>query len=207
MDIKSGRGRVIKPPVAVNLTTVAGLEEEITLTLNEMGLNVFPVVKQTYVEIVNSLRSTPEILEQFERYCAMTPEYDSEKWRAKHGGSRKFAFYECTDYVDGYNLSNPLLLADMKRDPDSYKQAIRDLRALWETEKQLVLGDRRADQYIVTNAKRAYGIDYQFMGDKDRWARTKDAIPEHLEGIPELLAEFKKPIKKSLLSKITGGRV
>lgn len=199
MDIKSGLGRVIKPPVAVNLQS-QNLEIATTKELADMGLNVYPVKKMTYVEVVNMLRATPDVLMEFEKYCAMSPEYDSEKWKAKYGGSRKFAYYLVSDYVDGYALHNPLLIADMKRDSDSYIGAIRDLANLWKAERDMVLGDRRADQYIISNDKRAYGIDYQFRDDKGRWERTKDAIPEVLEVIPELKKEFETEIKASEFS-------
>jgi hypothetical protein len=191
MDIKSGAGQVFKPPVAVNLQSQE-LEMELTNELTDMGLNVYPVQKMTYVEIIESLRNRPDVLAEFEKYCMMTPEYDSEKWKAKHGGSRKFPYYLVSTYIDGYSLNNPLLLADMARDPNSYRQAVKDLAKLWKAEKELILGDRRADQYIITHNKRAYGIDYQFKGDVGRWEKTKDAIQEELLSIPELSTLFKK---------------
>lgn len=189
MDIKSGFGTVVKPPVAVNFQS-QDLEIETTLQLSSMGLNVRPVRKMTYIEVRNMLMNTPDILFQFDNYCMMTPEYDSERWKAKYGASRKFNYYLVSDYVDGYPLSNPLLLADMKRDPQSYAQAIKDLGNLWKVEKEFVLGDRRADQYIIGHDKRAYGIDYQFRGDQKRWDKTKDAIHEALEAVPELKTAF-----------------
>lgn len=193
MDIKSGFGTVIKPPVAVNLQSQE-LEIETTSQLARMGLNVRPVRKMTYVEIVNMLSGIPELLMNFENYCNMTPEYDSEKWREKHGGSRKFSYYLVSDYVGGYSLNNPLLLADMKRDPQSYRTAIHDLADLWKVEKEMLLGDRRADQYIIGNDKRAYGIDFQFRGDKARWEKNKNAIADTLTTIPELKAMFESDI-------------
>jgi hypothetical protein len=83
-----------------------------------------------------------------------------------------------------------LLLADMKRDPDSYMGAVHDLAQLWKAERDMVLGDRRADQYIIGHDKRAYGFDYQFMGDVQRWEKNKDAIAEALATVPELKAAF-----------------
>jgi hypothetical protein len=126
------------------------------------------------------------------------------KWRAKFGGSRLFDYYLVSDYIDGYAFSSPLLHADMARDPDSYKGAVIDLARLWCAEKDGVLGDRRADQYIIGHDKRAYGIDYQFRGDVKRWDKTKDSIKEELAGIPELLALFEREIAAptSVLGKI-----
>jgi hypothetical protein len=193
IDIKNGFGTVVKPPVAVNLTSQE-LEMAVTEELAGMGLNVHPVRKMTYVEVRNMLMGNPDILIEFDNYCNMTPEYDSERWRTKFGGSRKFSYYLVTDYIEGYSLNNPLLIADMKRDPESYAMAVRDLANLWKAEKQLVLGDRRADQYIITHDKRAYGIDYQFKGDKDRWEKTKDAITDTLSVIPELESIFQNEI-------------
>lgn len=195
MDVKTGRGMAIKPPVAVNLQSQE-LEVNLTQELAARGLNVVPVSKMSYVEVMNMLASIPEVWQQFQNYVAMTEEYDSEKWRAKFGGSRKFNYYLVSDYVDGFALSNPLLLDDMKRDPDSYRQAARDLGALWRVEKELVLGDRRADQYIIDRNKRAWGFDYQFMGDESRWERTKDAVPEALDNIPRLYKDFKESSEK-----------
>ncbi len=194
MDIKSGTGQVFKPPVAVNLNS-QGLEITITNDLATMGLNVSPVFKMTYVEVVESLRNRPDVLAEFNKYIAMDGNYDSAKWRAKFGGSRLFDYYLVSNYVDGYALSNPLLLADMARDPASYKQAIKDLASLWRAERDGVLGDRRADQYIIGHDKRAYGIDYQFKGDTARWDKTKNAIQEELVNIPELLTLFKREIE------------
>jgi len=193
MDIKSGFGTVIKPPVAVNLQS-QNLEISLTGELAAMGLNVRPTRKMTFVEVTNSLFTMPEVAIEFRKYCEMSPEYDSEKWRVKFGGSRKFAYYLVSDYIDGYTLNNPLLIADMKRDPQSYAAAVQDLANLWKVERDRVLGDRRADQYIIGHDKRAYGIDYQFMGDDSRWERTKDAIPEALTAIPELKAMFETAI-------------
>ena len=194
-NVISGTGQVIKPPVAVNLQSQT-LEIELTAELAAKGLNVKPVVKMSYVEVVNMLRGKPDVFFEFEKYVNMTPEYDSEKWRSKLGGSRKFAYYLVSDYIDGYALNNPLLIADMKRDTESYEQAARDLARLCKTEKDMVLGDRRPDQYIIGNDKRAYGLDYQFEGDFDRWNNTKDSIKDVLVMIPELLDVFKNELNK-----------
>lgn len=196
-DVLTGRGMVIKPPVAVNLQAPdSGTEEELTSELAGRGLNVHPVTKASYMEVVSMLRSNPPVLFEFEKYCDMTSEYDSEKWRSKFGGSRKFATYLVSNYIEGYALNNPLLLADMKRDPESYERAIQDIAKIWKVEKEMVLGDRRADQYIVTHDKRGYAFDYQFVGDKDRWERTKNAVQDTLEQIPELLSVFKATLQK-----------
>lgn len=194
-DILSGEGMCIKPPVAVNLQSQE-LEIETSSELALMGLNVVPVEKMTYVQIIELLRDRPEVFIEFEKYCDMDAEYDSEKWRAKHGGSRKFAYYLVSKYVDGYSLNNPLLIADMKRDPDSYKMVPFDLAKMWKVEKDLLLGDRRADQYIITNDKRAWGIDYQFRGDFKRWESNSEAIPNVLKNIPELMKIFETERKK-----------
>lgn len=192
MDVKQGFGTVIKPPVAVNLQSQ---ELEIALT-HELSqtVNVKPVNKLSYMEVMDMLRNVPEIYQEFQNYTNMTEAYDSEKWRAKFGGSRKFNYYLVSDYVDGYALSNPLLLADMKRDPNSYTMAVRDLARLWRVERDMVLGDRRADQYIIGPDKRAYGLDYQFQGDVGRWEKTRDSIREVLAEIPQLLDLFEKEV-------------
>lgn len=195
MDIKSGYGTVIKPPVAINLES-QDLEISLTTNLVALGLNVMPVTKMTYVEVRNMLRERPDILIEFDNYCEMTPEYDSEKWRSKYGGSRKFSYYLVSEYIDGYCLNNPLLLADMKRDPASYYGVIEDLVGLWKAERDMVLGDRRADQYIISHNKRAYGFDYQFSNDAKRWERSKDSIAEALLAVPELHKMFTDGINK-----------
>ena len=84
----------------------------------------------------------------------------------------------------------------MKRDPASYMQAVKDLAALWRAEKSALLGDRRADQYIIDHNKRAFGFDYQFANDKERWDRSKNAIQEVLTGNALLMDLFLKEIKK-----------
>jgi hypothetical protein len=195
MDIRTGRGTVIKPPVAVNLQSQE-LEVNLTTELSQMGLNVMPVRKMTYIEVVNSLAVNPEVAIEFQEYCSLAEEYDSEKWKAKFGGSRKFPYYLVTEYVDGFSLNNQLLQADMKRDPASYMQAVKDLAALWRAEKSALLGDRRADQYIIDHNKRAFGFDYQFANDKERWDRSKNAIQEVLTGNALLMDLFLKEIKK-----------
>ena len=193
MDIKGGHGKVIKPPVAVNLQS-QDLECDLTARLGAMGLNVNPVSKRTFIEVTNDLRSVPELHMNFDRYVNMTAEYDSEKWKAKFGSSRKYAYYLVSDYVDGYSLANPLLIADMKRDPNSYTQAVKDLAALWRAERDLVLGDRRADQYLIGADKRAYGIDYQFEGDVERWEKSQGAVADALKDIPQLHELFQREI-------------
>ena len=195
MNVKSGWGTVIKPPVAVNLQSQE-LEISLTAELSANGLNVKPVRKMTYIEVIEMLRATPEVYQQFLDYTNMAEGYDSEKWRAKFGGSRKFNYYLVSDYIDGYNLANPLLLADMKRDPNSYMNAISDLAALWRVERDMVLGDRRADQYIIGHDKRAYGFDYQFRGDTPRWEKTKDCVRDALSDIPQLMDMFDKEVNK-----------
>jgi hypothetical protein len=194
MDVLSGTGRVIKPPVAVNLQS-QNLEVALTHELAEMGLNVKPVEKVPLTKIQQMLSANPDVSMEFNEYINMTPAYDSEKWKSKYGGSRKFPYYLVSDYIDGLPLSNPLLIADMKRDPGSYQKAVEDLAKLWKAEKQLVLGDRRVDQYLIGHDKRGYGFDYQFMGDQSRWEKTSTALPEALAQIPELKAIFDSETK------------
>ena len=191
-SILDGGGWVIKPPVAVNLTS-QDLEIELTNLLYKKGLNVNPVKKMLYTDVV-AMFGTADIKIEFDKYVNMTPEYDSEKWRARFGGSRKYPYYLMSDYIDGFALNSNQIRDDMKRDPTSYTQAIIDLAKLWKTEKELVLGDRRADQYIITKDKCAYGIDYQFQGDVKRWEDTKDAIPKFLVQIPQLYNLFMSTI-------------
>ena len=144
----------------------------------------------------------------------MTPEYDSEKWRGKFGGSRKFPYYLHSEYVDGFPLNSNQIRDDMKRDPTAYTQAVIDLAKLWMVEKEMVLGDRRADQYLITKDKRAYGIDYQFKGDKKRWEDTSTVIAKFLIQIPQLynlfmdtVGEEKQKITKSQYNKNITSRV
>jgi hypothetical protein len=126
------------------------------------------------------------VKKEFQAYQNMTPEYDSEKWRAKFGGSRKFPYYSVSRYVDGRSLIDPLLIADMKRVPDDYIQAVKDLAKIWLAEKKYVLGDRRADQVIITPDKRAWAFDFQFQNNVSRWRGTKDAYEIALKAVPQL---------------------
>ncbi len=180
----------------MNLDAGFDLEIDLTNELARMGLNVKPVRKMTFIEVQDMLRANPDVYNEFLNYTNMTEAYDSEKWRSKFGGSRKFNYYLVSDYIDGYALNNPLLKADMRRDPDAYRRAAIDLAALHRAERDMVLGDRRADQYIIGHDKRAYGIDYQFRGDKERYERTKDAIQESLADVPELESLFDEESKK-----------
>lgn len=204
-NVLNGEGYVVKPPVAVNVTS-QDLEIEISAELRNRGLNVPTVEKMAEVDIVANIIATPEVLLQFRAYQDMTTEYDSEKWRAKFGGSRKFPFYIVQQFIEGRNLRDPLLLEDMRRDPKSYVRAIKDLAALWRVEKEMVLGDRRPDQYIVTPKKRAYGIDYQFRGEQKRWEDNKNAIPNLLNQVPMLrqvfMDETAEPSLKSAIRKL-----
>jgi hypothetical protein len=207
-QILSGLGYAIKPPVAVNVNGLV-LEENLTNELANKGINVNPVERKTYNEVVKMLPAS--VLGEFKSYVNMEEAYDSEKWRGKFGGSRKYPYYMVSSYIDGLPLNNPILLADMKRDPDSYKKAIEDLAELWKTEKEMVLGDRRADQYIITPDKRAYGIDYQFKGDYDRWKNTSQSIQNALNACPDLKVYFesklahKKSMVKNFISKFAVG--
>jgi hypothetical protein len=173
--IQNGQGFVLKPPIAVNVNSQA-LEQNLSSILNKAGANV-PIVRwMPYVDIFKNILPTDRVRQEFINWINMTPEYDSERWRAKFGGSRKYPGYLVEQYVSGRNLKDPVLIEDMKRDPESYRKAIKDLAKMWKLEKELVLGDRRADQYIITENKRAYGIDYQFEGDFKRWDDTKNSL-------------------------------
>lgn len=196
MDIKTGMGSVIKPPVAVNLQSQE-LEISLTSQLASMGLNVNPVTKMTYKEVLEFLGGNMDVSIEFHSYVMMMAAYDSEKWKAKFGGSRKFPYYLVSTYIDGFALSNPLLIADMKRDPESYRQSVIDLANLWKAERDLILGDRRADQYIIAPNKRGYGFDYQFAGDVSRWEKTQSALPDALAQIPELKAIFDAEVQST----------
>jgi HK97 family phage portal protein len=188
VNILTGKGYAAKPPVAVNLDSQK-LEEYWTNKLYREGYNVNPVKRMTEPDF-RKLLPTKEVEKEFTNYQNMTPAFDSEKWKSKYGHSRKFSYYQVSKYIEGRNLRDPLLLEDMKRVPNDYKKAIEDLAQLWLVEKKYVMGDRRADQYIITPDKRAWGFDYQFVGNKSRWQVTKDAIPQALESIPQLKDYF-----------------
>ncbi len=204
-NILTGEGFAIKPPIAVNLLSQK-MEEELTNALADRGLNVARVKRITETNVLNRIINNNEVKKEFIDYQNMEPAYDSEKWKAKFGGSRKFPYYMVSQYIDGKNLKDTLLLDDMKRSPESYKQAIVDLANLWLAEKDLILGDRRADQYVITSDKRGWGFDYQFKGNQSRWEGTKDSIFDALETIPELQKYFVKLItqkkRTNLLSRL-----
>ena len=103
---------------------------------------------------------------------------------------RKYPFYLVSEYIDGFSLNSQQIRDDMKRDPTSYTQEILDLAKLWNIEKELVLGDRRADQYLITKDKRAWGIDYQFKGDQQRWEDSSTSIQKVLLQVPQLYHLF-----------------
>ncbi|MHB8483585.1 MAG: phage portal protein [Nitrospiria bacterium] len=191
VDILSGEGRVIKPPVAVNLDSQK-LEEEWTHRLNKEGLNVVPVTRISAEDVFDKVLPTPELKRAFVAYQNMEPEFDSKKWTATYGHSRKFSYYTVSKFIDGRNLKDKLLIEDMKRVPNDYMKAVEDLAALWLAEKKYIMGDRRADQYIVTPGKRAVGFDYQFVGNKSRWDGTKNALLNALSQIPVLQKKFKE---------------
>jgi len=202
IDIMTGTGLVVKPPVAVNMMSQK-LEVELSQELTSRGLNVPLVTKVDYTAVVSSLPF--DIQNEFNNYCNLTSNYDSEKWRAKFGGSRKFDYYLVSSYVDGFSLENKILFNDMKREPKSYATAIKDLAQLWLAEKELVLGDRRVNQYIITHDKRGFGIDYQFKGNENRYKDTQMEVAEYLQDIPYLYNLYmteigKKP--KNILDKI-----
>ena len=188
-NIMTGEGIVIKPPVAVNLMSQE-LEVELSQRISAKEVNVPMVRKVPYQQVIESMPM--EVLEQFEQYVNLGVGYDSEKWKGKIGTNRKFAYYLVQPFLDGYKLTSPLLLKDMERDPNSYRMAVRDLARLWKVEKDMQLGDRRIDQYLITRDKRGWGFDYQFANDHDRWDATKDALPDFLRQIPELFDEFQK---------------
>lgn len=190
-DILTGQGYAMKPPVAVNLDSQK-LEEVWTHKLAGEGLNVVPVTRMTETQIWDEIIPTNTVKKEFEAYQNMAPEYDSEKWRAKFGGSRKYPYYSVSRFVDGKSLIDPLLIADMKRIPDDYIPAIKDLAKIWIAEKKYVLGDRRADQVVITSNKRLWAFDFQFVGNVARWKGTKDAYAIALKPIPQLHDLFMK---------------
>ena len=188
-DVLTGFGRVIKPPVAVNLGSQK-LEEDWTQRFYKEGYPIIPVTRVSEADVFDKILTTQELKNEFNKYQIMSSEYDSRKWSAKYGKSRKFPFYTVSKYVDGRNLKDQLLVDDMRRVPNDYMEAIKDLATLWKMEKQYVLGDRRADQYLITPDKRAVGFDYQFVGNQKRWEGTKNSIPMALLSIPELQKAF-----------------
>jgi len=188
-NVITGDGRVIKPPVAVNLDSQK-LEEEWTHKLFKEEHRVVPVSRVSERDIFDKVLTTSELKTEFNKYQIMSSEYDSKKWSTKYGRSRKYPYYIVSKYVEGRNLKDQLLIEDMKRVPGDYEGAIKDLVDLWKMEKTYVLGDRRADQYLITPDKRAWGFDYQFVGNKVRYDGTKNAISKALEQVPDLQKLF-----------------
>lgn len=188
-DIITRKGFVIKPPVAVNFESQK-LEETWTNKLSDEGLNVVPVRRISDVNIIRDVLPSEEVRSEFFKYQHLLGEYGSKKWEQRNGASRRFAYYSVSEFVDGSNLKMNSLIEDMKRVPKDYTQAIHDLADLWKAEKRYVLGDRRADQYIITPDKRAWGFDYQFVGNKSRWEGTKEALENVLTPIPYLKELF-----------------
>jgi phage portal protein BeeE len=192
-DIISGDGYVIKPPVAVDLFSQK-TEEKWSNILADKGLNVVRVNRMTEKEILKSLFPSEEVAKEFIKYQDMTPEYDSEKWKAKFGHSRKYPYYMVSKYIDGRVLSDPLLIEDMKRVPADYYKAIDQLANIWIAEKKYVLGDRRSNQVIIDKDKQIHAFDYQFVGNISRWKGTKDSYSTTLKQIPVLHERFNKAI-------------
>jgi hypothetical protein len=208
-DLLGDVGYYIKPPVSVNLN---GPDEEaqITQEMANLGLNVIVAKKVPKKEILNSYLPSGLVQKEFDKYVQMSPDYYSKKWDVKWGKTRDFPYYIVSEYKRGHNLTDEKMVEDMKRDPPSYRRAIYDLANLWLEEKDRQLGDRRANQYLITPDKRAWGFDYQFEGGASHtWDHYKDEIPSVLDGIPELKSLFldlisgkiKKKIKKSRLNK------
>lgn len=181
-------GKVIKPPVAVNINGV-DVEVKCTKEMSGAGLNVKPVTLVAAVDINNYLPSF-SLRKEFGRYQSVTPEYYSRKWETRFGNSRRYDQYTVVDFIDGRSLVDDLLLDDMKRVPGEYEKAIEDLANLWKYEKEHGMGDRRANQYIISPDKRGWGFDYQFTGNPKAWERYKYSISNNLETVPRLKQLF-----------------
>jgi phage portal protein BeeE len=193
-DELGNKGYYIKPPVSVNLHG-PDLESKITKELAEKGLNVVLARKVPYKEVIDKCLPSSELKNEFEKYRTLSAEYYSKKWDSKWGKTRAYDFYIVSPFVKGFSLTDKRLTDDMKRDPESYSEAINDLANLWKAEKEMKLGDRRANQYLITPDKRAYGLDYQFEGGESHtWGQYADEIPNVLKGIPELQKLFLKKI-------------
>jgi len=192
-DVLTLQGRVVKPIVAVALDSQ---RQEVAWTqkLFHEGYPVVPVRMVSEVDVYNKILPTNDIKTQFKRYQQMEPEYDSMKWTAKFGHSRKFPTYLVSKYVSGRNLKDAFLLEDMRRVPASYYPAIDMLARLWLMEQKYVMGDRRADQYLITPDKQVWAFDYQFFGNEARWKGTANSIPTALATIPELQKRFLEKI-------------
>jgi hypothetical protein len=195
-EILTGEGYVVKPPVAVNLNEQRA-EEKITSMLASKGYNVVAVKRMTLEEIYKNVLPTDSIKKEFENYMNMTPAYDSKKWTRKFGHSRKYSYYLVSKFIDGMNLKEALLIDDMQRAPAKYFNAIDELAKLWLVEKKYQLGDRRADQVIISNKdKTAWGIDFQFWNTPKRWEASKDAYHNALAAVPVLQKRFDELISK-----------
>jgi len=183
-------GYVIKPPVAVNINGI-DIEEKWTHIMAENGLNVNPVDIVAAVDIDQYL-PTAELRKEFRKYQNMTPEYYSKKWEMRFGNSRKYEKYTVVKYIDGRCFTDQTLVDDMKRVPGEYEKAVKDLATLYKFEKENGMGDRRANQYIITPDKRGWGLDYQFVGSDKAWEKYKYSIPKNLEAIPRLKQIFEQ---------------
>jgi capsid portal protein len=199
-DLISHQGRVIKPTKAVALDSQQ-VEEYWTQKLFNERLPVVPVKQVGRKDVLDFVLPTDQLVEQFKSYENMEPAYDSIKFSAKFGHSRRSDVYLVSKYVEGRNLRDNLLIDDMKRVPKEYYGAIDQLAKLWLAEKKYIIGDRRADQYLVTPAKRVWGFDYQFIGNQNRWNGTKNAISQALVAIPELQKRFLEKTGQNIIQK------
>lgn len=181
-------GYVIKPPIAVDIDGPYR-EERLSTEALTLGLNV-PWVKMTAKNKLDEYFASPLVAAEFQKYITLAPEYYSKKWEKNFGKSRDFQFYLVQDYINGVPLCDETLLSTMARNPEQYRIAVKDLARLWQWEKDKMLGDRRANQYLMTQDGRAYGVDYQFEGDKYFYDKTKTAVYELLYSTLPLLAEW-----------------
>lgn len=188
-NILRGEGKVIKTPIAVDLDSQKE-EERISNMLYKKGLNVIPVIRMSEVDILREL-PTDYVREEFKHYQNMDSAYDSQKWKLKFGGSRKFPYYLVSDFKDGRSLKDQILIEDMKNHPNKYELAIHDLANIWLAEKKYKIGDRRSDQVILTpDTHRLYAYDFQFINNENRWESTKDSYANSLKPIPYLYNLF-----------------
>jgi phage portal protein BeeE len=202
-DYMEQMGYYIKPPICAGLDG-SDNEPSITQELLNRGVNVLLAVKASYKDVLNNYLPSTKLKNEFEKYRQMAPEYYSKKWEMKWGKSREFPYYIVTPFKAGYVLNDKRVLDEMKRNPTSYRQVIHDLANIYNVEREMNLGDRRANQYIVTKDKRAFGFDYQFINDeKHDWEEYKDAIFNTLKDIPELQTLFITLTKSEIKKKIS----
>lgn len=170
------QGFTIKPDFLDQKKGIEPPEQIVAENLRKIKINTPEVLILTQDQVMKLL--PVHLYPSFHAWLNIEPPFNSQQWRTRWGKqTRQSEKYIVTGFISGKDLTNQDQLDDMAKNTELYKDALMDLARIWLAEKQFKLGDRKPGHYIITNDKRAFGVDYTFENDDNSWKKTSGRLP------------------------------